>query len=96
MQRAAVERELGDQVRPEAFWAGRGDAGLDGLLTDDGTVDAAAVGAAVQDVRDRFGIIDGPRRPAPDHTQGQSHDHVEGQVDASEAWTGAFGPRMQE
>ncbi|QTI67397.1 hypothetical protein [Gordonia polyisoprenivorans] len=94
LQRAAVESALGEGVRAEAFWAGRGDAGLDGLLTDDGTVDVAAVGAAVQDVRERFGIVDGPRRPAPDRTQGQNVDGVDATVDADEAWKGAFAPRI--
>ncbi|MDL9938761.1 hypothetical protein QSJ18_18600 [Gordonia sp. ABSL1-1] len=94
LQRAAVEAALGDDVRAEAFWAGRGDAGLDGLLTDDGTVDVAAVGAAVQDVRERFGIVDGPRRPMVDHTQGQNVDGVDAAVDADEAWKGAFAPRI--
>ena len=87
LQRAAVEAALGDDVRAEAFWAGRGDAGLDGLLVTEGdkagTVDIAAVGAAVQDVRERFGIS--PRRPVPDRNQGANVDGIDG-VGPDGAW----------
>lgn len=82
-------------IKADAVFAALGDDGIASLLNDDGAVDADKVGAAVGAARERFGIAEGPRRPAPDRTQGQSGNH-DNQVDPSEAWTGAFGPRVQE
>lgn len=81
-------------VKPDAVFAALGDDGIAGLLDDDGAVDADKVGAAVGVARDRFGIVDGPRRPMVDHTQGQNVDGVDATVDADEAWKGAFAPRI--
>ncbi|MGW0038409.1 hypothetical protein [Gordonia sp. NPDC003376] len=77
-------------VKPDAVFAALGDDGIAGLLDDDGAVDADKVGAAVGVARERFGIVDGPRRPLPDRTQGQNHDGVgDGGPDA--AWLAMLG-----
>ncbi len=84
-------------VKPDAVFATLGDDGIAGLLDDDGAVDADKVGAAVGVARDRFGIVDGPRRPLPDRTQGQNVDGIgDGGDGDGERWRGAFAPRMQE
>lgn len=87
LQRAAVEREAsGALARPEALWA----AGVDlaGLLTDEGTVDAAKVAQAVEDARDRLGLAPAVRTPRADPTQGGR-----GGIEVAPRFEDAFTPR---
>ncbi|MDX8054809.1 hypothetical protein SK571_36030 [Lentzea sp. BCCO 10_0798] len=78
MRRTAVDAE----IRAAATgWADPSDApryldDRDRYLTDDGTVDTAAITAdlaAVLTQRPHLARVDGPRRPAPDPSQGQRH-----------------------
>lgn len=67
LQRAAVERlAQADGLEPAALWAG---TELAGLLTDDGTVDAAKVSEAVDRVREQFGIPQPKRNHVPQEGQ---------------------------
>ncbi|MCP2248180.1 hypothetical protein [Lentzea aerocolonigenes] len=78
MRRTAVDAE----IRAAATgWADPSDApryldDRDRYLTEDGTVDTAAITAdlaAVLTQRPHLARVDGPRRPAPDPSQGQRH-----------------------
>ncbi|OBK56319.1 hypothetical protein A5656_19675 [Mycobacterium gordonae] len=73
LQRAEVERQATvGGLRPAALWASG--AELDGLLGDDGTVDAAKVSAAIEGARDQLGIPAppvGPRVPKEGRSPGR-------------------------
>lgn len=61
LQRAEVDRlATADDLRPAALWASGPE--LADLLTDDGTVDAAKVSAAIAAARDQLGIPSPPPR----------------------------------
>ncbi|MGP4054286.1 hypothetical protein ACTWP6_05595 [Mycobacterium sp. 4D054] len=61
LQRAEVERlAAGADLRPAALWASGPD--LADLLSDDGTVDASKVSAAIDGAREQLGIPNPPPR----------------------------------
>ncbi|MGW4636792.1 hypothetical protein [Nocardia sp. NPDC004415] len=86
LQKAAVESALGDRITAKAFWASRGESGLSGLLTGDGTVDSGKVAEAVDTAVQEFGL--GPRRPEPNPYAGSNSTGEE-----SDRWVNAFTPR---
>lgn len=87
LQKAAVESALGNKITAKAFWAHRGDSGVSGLLTDDGTVDSEKVADAVDTAVQEFGL--GPRRPEPNPYAGSNNNGSE----SGGRWIEAFSPR---
>lgn len=83
VQRQQVEALLGG-VKPEALWAV---AELAELLTDEGTIDADKVSAAIDAARERFGIA----KPSPGtHVPGIGNRPTI--APAADRWKEAFQP----
>ena len=83
LQKQMVEGMIGD-LNAKAFWAGAGVEGVADLLSDDGSVDAEKVQAAVGVAREELGIPEGPRAPMAAPTQGQSYgSEVDGREESS-------------
>lgn len=72
LQKQMVEGMIGD-LNAKAFWAGAGVEGVADLLSDDGSVDAEKVQAAVGVAREELGIPEGPRPPQAAPTQGREY-----------------------